>query len=279
MSSTSSPYRDFAENLRALSVAKGSIAQACRDLGMNRQQFNKYLSGTNLPGPATLEKIAKYFGVEQRVMFHYTNGFAENSGSSSADLKGSVPAAIIKSLSASRDVQLREGCYAVYFPWIHGAADVVRSIMVIFKVGEVTCFRRYTLFRSPNNPKTRFSHGRHDGIVLEMHGRIFFIAQNTRGLGEISLVSFGSTTMPNNPAMTGLAMVYGLTEPIAARVTVEYFGRRSEFRKALRLCGIMQSGSPEIPLSMKISVSDQEIADSRIISPFGMFDVIKISSK
>lgn len=62
---------DFAKNLRAMTEKKGSIAQVCRGLVMNRQQFNKYLSGTSFPGPQTLEKLAHYFGVDQHAMFDH----------------------------------------------------------------------------------------------------------------------------------------------------------------------------------------------------------------
>ncbi len=276
MGTTSSPYRDFAENLRRLSASRGSIAQACRDLGMNRQQFNKYLSGTNLPGPASLDKISRYFNVEVRAMFDNPaldyGGKDESPISALGHLGGGILSAIVKGLLHSRDVQLREGCYLMHFPWVHKPSDILRSMMVVFKAGDVTCFRRYTRVVSPTNPKVRFSHGRHDGIVVELNGRTFLLAQNTKGFGELSLASFGSTASPSLTTMVGLAMVFGLSEPIATRVTLSYFGKQKEFHKALKMCGIIPEGSPEIPESIKQGVSDRESANPGIIMPFGMFD-------
>ncbi len=49
------PHQNFAANLLALCNRHGTIASVCRLLGINRQQFNKYLAGTNLPGPAILD--------------------------------------------------------------------------------------------------------------------------------------------------------------------------------------------------------------------------------
>lgn len=281
MDTTSSPYRDFAENLRRLSADKASIAQVCRDLSMNRQQFNKYLAGTNLPGPATLAKIARYFGVEERAMFHYSNAGEPSPLENGArpalaldSLKSGVAAALARGLSCSRDVHLQEGCYHLYFPWIDKKGHVIRSMMVVFKAGELTCFRRYTKFVSPSNPGVRFTNGRHDGIVVQLNGRTFLLAQNTKGFGELSLASFSSTSLMSMAMMTGLAMVYGLSEPIATRVTLEYFGRKKEFRRALGRCGILFDGSPEIPVSLKLPVLQPDVADARIITPFGVLDAL-----
>ena len=43
----------FAENLRLLCSHYASVAEVCRRIGMNRQQFNKYLSGASTPGTAS----------------------------------------------------------------------------------------------------------------------------------------------------------------------------------------------------------------------------------
>ena len=41
----------IAENLRLLSSYYKSVAEVCRRLDINRQQFNKYLSGQTAPVP------------------------------------------------------------------------------------------------------------------------------------------------------------------------------------------------------------------------------------
>jgi transcriptional regulator with XRE-family HTH domain len=279
MGNSSSLYKDFAENLRRMSVDKGSIAQVCRELGMNRQQFNKYLAGTTLPGAASLEKLANYFGVDERTLFKSpTAGLSKFNDTgvvpplSLNQLREGILPAVLKGLSSSRDVQLREGCYLTYFPWIPKPSGVVRSVMVVFKVGEITCFRRYTSVRLPTNPKVRYTHGRHDGIVIERNGRTFMLAQNTRGFGELSLTSFGSASSPLLTTMPGIALVFAVAEPAAMRTTVEYFGKLTDFRKALKLCGILPDGSPEIPESMKRSLTENEKLEARVISPFVLFE-------
>lgn len=54
---------DFAANLRLLCSTEPSISAACRRIGINRQQFNKYLNGTSHPSAANLRRIALHFGI------------------------------------------------------------------------------------------------------------------------------------------------------------------------------------------------------------------------
>lgn len=53
----------FSKNLRDLCANYESIAQVCRAIGINRQQFNRYLSGRGMPSAHNLRRIAKFFGV------------------------------------------------------------------------------------------------------------------------------------------------------------------------------------------------------------------------
>lgn len=54
---------DLSANIRFLCAERGSIAEVCRDLRINQQQFSKYLSGRTRPSAANLRKISRYFGI------------------------------------------------------------------------------------------------------------------------------------------------------------------------------------------------------------------------
>lgn len=53
----------FRKSLETHVRQQSSIAAICRKAGINRQQFNKYLSGENVPSLATTCKIAEVLGV------------------------------------------------------------------------------------------------------------------------------------------------------------------------------------------------------------------------
>ena len=48
-------------NLRKLCSLHKSVAEVSRKLGINRQQFNKYLSGDAIPSLRNLRRITDFF--------------------------------------------------------------------------------------------------------------------------------------------------------------------------------------------------------------------------
>ena len=54
----------LAANLRLAASFLPSVSQLCRDIGLNRQQVNKYLNGHSHPSPYNLRRIAAYLGLD-----------------------------------------------------------------------------------------------------------------------------------------------------------------------------------------------------------------------
>ncbi|MBY6166134.1 helix-turn-helix domain-containing protein [Pseudooceanicola nitratireducens] len=58
----------FGANLRQLSSQYPSIAGLCRELGINRTQYNRYLSGESFPRPDVLHRICEFFSKDARIL-------------------------------------------------------------------------------------------------------------------------------------------------------------------------------------------------------------------
>ena len=58
----------FGANLRILAQSYPSISELSRQLGINRTQFNRYLSGESFPRPDVLARICTFFDVDARVL-------------------------------------------------------------------------------------------------------------------------------------------------------------------------------------------------------------------
>lgn len=58
----------FGENLRTLSRQYPSVSELSRQLGINRTQFNRYLSGESFPRPDVLDRICHFFNVDARIL-------------------------------------------------------------------------------------------------------------------------------------------------------------------------------------------------------------------
>lgn len=68
LASVDKTENELANNLRYLCGQKSSISKVCRDLDINRQQFNKYLSGVSRPSNSNLIKICDYFNTDSAVI-------------------------------------------------------------------------------------------------------------------------------------------------------------------------------------------------------------------
>lgn len=60
----------LSENLKRLSKDAGSISDICRRIGVNRTQFNRYLSGSAFPRPDVLFRICRHFGVDANILLY-----------------------------------------------------------------------------------------------------------------------------------------------------------------------------------------------------------------
>ncbi|MFW8592714.1 helix-turn-helix domain-containing protein [Cribrihabitans neustonicus] len=60
----------FGANLRQLARDYPSISELSRRLGVNRTQFNRYLSGESFPRPDVLDRICSFFNVDARILLH-----------------------------------------------------------------------------------------------------------------------------------------------------------------------------------------------------------------
>src|SRR6185369_462072 len=60
---------NLSTNLRKLCREHGSVAAICREMGVNRQQFDRYLTMDALPNKATTERICGYFGIEEAELY------------------------------------------------------------------------------------------------------------------------------------------------------------------------------------------------------------------
>ena len=119
---------NFAARLRELCDQKQSYAQVARDLGINRQQLSRYLSGSTTPREGLLRAFAEYFSVPVNQLFSET--------SVSGDARSRTVAALgsIFATADFRDIrpdELEEGFYRQYKHSILRPDKIFRSLILI----------------------------------------------------------------------------------------------------------------------------------------------------
>ncbi len=63
MQSSLSDAEKMAKNLRELCSQQPSVSRICREIGLNRQQFDRYLKGRTMPSAYNMRRICTYFGI------------------------------------------------------------------------------------------------------------------------------------------------------------------------------------------------------------------------
>lgn len=141
-------YGVFSANLQLLiSRRSTSVSQACRDLGINRTQFNRYLSGQASPRPDVLHKICSYFETDARVLL---TPLCEIEDSPDTRAQRWLVDSPFRKFVLPRDDQLKLKVplrVGIHRYWQRSALhkDWVNSYtMRVFKLGDVTVFRAFT---------------------------------------------------------------------------------------------------------------------------------------
>lgn len=263
MSRSFSPHRNFADNLRSLCARHGSIAAVCAAMGMNRQQFNKYLAGSTLPNAPALEKICAFFDVPAESLFQASPGIV------AAQLPGAAAAA----LDRLRQSTVRPGCYHFYTPWPREPQKCVRSALFVYTRDGLTLFSRFTKFRQPGLRQRYFLSGRHDGVVLESDKAKYLLATSRKGHGEASLVSIGAESALSPDFLSGIALVMDPSgRPLSVRATLEYRGSSSMLRRTISEACVLPLSDPSIPEEVRQSVSTPAQGAEPYLAPFSLLD-------
>lgn len=174
----------LAKNLRTLVEREESIASFCRSLGINRQQFNNYLSGKNLPNETVIRQICKHFEIQPFELF-VPEGYSE--GVVVDQRYANFLGRIVK-LQSDHEALPEPGPYFVYFEAPFDPTSLVRSFMEVRSRGPMRVFTRLT--RIPMNTTRGRSTlwSRHDGFVRAERDDVHWSGYNARVAARPSLL-------------------------------------------------------------------------------------------
>jgi transcriptional regulator with XRE-family HTH domain len=237
----SSVYKQFAENLFALTTARGSIAELCRQTGINRQQFNKYLAGASLPSEKTLEKLSGFFGVRDLDLFLPT-----------AAVRGGTDAWMEAVRAASAACEFEPGLYAMYAPWLTGQRLIMRASAVVRRQEGLTRFARFIHYKGDAKRDGVSNYGRLDGLALQNNSEVTFFGRERRHWDHF----FAATTINlknrvGHGAWPGIASTFLPTGlPAALPLIIEKQPDGMTLRQSLALNGLMEMGDSRLPAAM-----------------------------
>lgn len=139
--------KNLASNLKRLCSLYPSVAQVCRELGVNRQQFNKYLAATSMPTPHTLRRICEFFEVDQTNILLSPDAF-ENTATlrrGASPNRRSEAIRPFETRSRGERETLRKYCgfYNTYFNSPAKYGSIIRGFCAIFERNGQICTKTY----------------------------------------------------------------------------------------------------------------------------------------
>ena len=233
-------------NLARLCESKGSIAAVCRATDINRQQFNRYLSGDTVPNKRNRDKICRYFGIEERELFREP---AEDPARRSADASGSWShremRAAMKLIYSEPQASIRPGIYFAHFAIPEDQSSIMRSVLVVRNDGNLTTFRRLTGISEPRRSWWSHFTGDHKGIIIERLGWLYLVALNWRGTRDPTMLALRWIPI-SEPMLGGHAMIMTPAGPTVTAVVVSPCEKSMRFRAAVRASHVYSSDDQEI---------------------------------
>lgn len=243
---------NLARNLRRMCPQWGDIEVVCREMGMNRTQFEKYLHGKAMPSRRSIEKICAYFAVTEEELF------AREAGERHFERKGGEQDAITTACAEAMRPLWTEGTASIkpglYFLWISVPKDpdrIVCAPVVIAKKGEALTFRRIVGAGEPRDQLFFYRVGDHKGLVVERLNWIMLLGVNQRGTYEPSMMRLRWTSL-SQPTLSGHATITTESGVSFSALCMRPAAPGLTFRKAIRQSRSYHRDDPIIDATVRM---------------------------
>ncbi|MDA5094973.1 helix-turn-helix transcriptional regulator [Aliiroseovarius sp. KMU-50] len=246
-------YEVFSLNLTKLvESSSSSVTRICQEIGVNRTQFNRYLSGQANPRPDVLHKICRHFKVDARILLEPLKGPMGNEDQSSERWMSDSP---FRNFIFGRQDRLNLSVpipLGIHRYWQRSSlhSDWVNSYTIrIFDMGGATVFRAVPDRRNDKvlGQYTSKKKGEIRGFFMSQVDGVVMVGFKNDSQ-RISM-SYLTAITPDSPVMPGIVM---LTRPELAQATriercaLEFLNQKPGLRANLRdRCGRLLSELPE----------------------------------
>lgn len=243
----SARHQIFASNLRQACSTRVSISQVCREIGLNRQQFNRYISGQSLPSAHNRHRIARHFALEPEDFELPGDAFRKRL---SPPARPAVPGEMLLDAYPGDMGALERylGFYQTYHLSMSWPGKLVCACAHLKKRdGRVVVT---TLERISDRASGIALRSRYRGLAAYWRNRIF-ITERTAGehttIGQTILLPF---EVHQRLYLRGITMgISWRTEnmPYAARMIWRYFGQDADRRAMVSRCGVRRLDDASLP--------------------------------
>lgn len=182
----------FGRNLRLLCEGGPPITTLCQEIGINRTQFNRYLSGDAFPRPDVLARICAFFEVDARILLEPLE-----------DLRRAMPDRFLTEMrdklliGRSRPVDqavLPDAMYRFWRKSFMFQGKIVTNLALITTRDEVTLFKGFeeNIYAKQENPNARrFPRLAYFGLVRQHLDGVSVYCQDRQNQANVNFFEFG----------------------------------------------------------------------------------------
>lgn len=240
----------LSRNLRLLCSRHRSISEVCRLVGINRQQFGRYLNGENQPSGHNLHRLARHFGIPTDDFLLEPGEFAARYGALPREsLRPDLIRAIASKAFPGDLASLRRYCgyYHIYHLTPRLPSQIHKALVHLHeRDGKV--FSKSLERSVPDNfGMPRLS--KYVGLAGFLSGYIFVLEFEHLSEDVVTETIMFPAYRAKLDLMTGLT--FGMTsevrrQPFASRVVWKYLGDAPDLKTAIRDCGAFPDTSAKI---------------------------------
>jgi transcriptional regulator with XRE-family HTH domain len=233
---------DFRKNLRYLCDLYKSVAEVCRRIDINRQQFNKYLGGQAEPSNYNLRKICDFFGVGESELYGPHDALVELFVVRPAPAHDPSQGLPIQNLfpGSTDEVEKYLGYYFAYVISPSFPRYIIKSITRIAREEGQVVTKTYERIAIRDSEDDYYSVNKYRGFCFSSSDLVYLVEHeylNNRGYIYTALYP---TYRGKIQYLNGLVLgVSGSSfrRPFSSQIVFEYLGSDIDLRKCISDCG------------------------------------------
>jgi transcriptional regulator with XRE-family HTH domain len=253
----------FATNLALACSYYRSISEVCRRIGINRQQFNKYLNGQVHPSRHNMRRICDFIGVTESEMLMDETRFEQLIGlrrQPIAKPQLEMPMHHLEALlERSSPVDRYEGYYFRYFYSFGNKGYIIRSLARILVQDGRGYFKNVEVLRDPDTRRwTRTN--KYEGVIFQLADRIQLFEYETMEMNSVTHMTLYPSYRSRVDYLLGI-QTGGPTrrgrKPGASRVALEFLGTEINVARAMRQTGLFRPDDPALRREIVAAIANR----------------------
>lgn len=246
---------NFVSNLKLACSYFPSVSEVARKVGINRQQFMRYLSGESYPSRHNLRKLCDLFGVDEYELLMPVHQFRnllrlkKERDEGSVKLPPLLPPLLQLVQRQRAELSKNLGYFHVYYLSASRPGLVLKSLIHIYEWQEFTLYKRIERLKTPGS-KGQAELYKYSGMVGVVGDRLHLIDQETLTGSELTHTILYPSYRNRITYLTGLTVGVSGNDahrPSASRIALEYAGNTVNLRRAIADCGLFAPEDPSVP--------------------------------